>query len=260
METAPGTSGEKTDFLQAKVRTHQETDRSCQNTGYLWLLQMPRFFDSMARQRTPQSRGVCPKQALLQRTPELWAEQSTAQNTAETHVGKQSCPHKKEETKSLEVVAWQQIQDDQKAELRTPPGVTKSTSSIPSTSYVKKCLGNTDMGVVPSPIPMTPTAVLCFLSGSFKTSIFSAFSGFWLSLEQCLGELSAASHHCLLRSQATFAFSHQVGSQGMLFTPQAGQLLVGVPFPGDWHKHPMTVCPTNKGSRHTKPSLLWPWN
>lgn len=39
------------------------------------------------------SRGVCPMQALLQRTPGLWAEQSTAQNTAETRVGKQSCPH-----------------------------------------------------------------------------------------------------------------------------------------------------------------------
>lgn len=43
---------EDRDFLQVKVRAHQETDRPCQNKSHLWLLQMPGRFKSVAGQRS----------------------------------------------------------------------------------------------------------------------------------------------------------------------------------------------------------------
>lgn len=95
--------------------------------------------------------------------------------------------------------------------------------------------------------PNDISAVFCFLTGSFETSIFSVFSGFWLSLEQCLGELSSASHHhvCSGVSQLLpFPIKQEV--TGMLFTPKVGQLLLGVPFPWGLTQTPHYCLPNTQ--------------
>lgn len=103
--------------------------------------------------------------------------------------------------------------------------------------------------------PNDNSAVFCFLSGSFETSMFSVFLGFWLSLEQCLGELSPASHHCAcsgVNQPLPFClFPSSEKSQKCSSLPKPGSGCCGSHSPGDWHKHPTTDCPTHKGIRDT---------
>lgn len=104
------------------------------------------------------------------------------------------------------------------------------------------------MGVVPSPIPMTSSAVFCFLSGSFENSIFSVFFGLLTQLGAVPGRAQCCtSHHCVcsgVSQPLPFPIKWEV--TGMPFTAKVGQLLLGVSFPWGLKQTPHYCVPNTQ--------------
>lgn len=243
METAPGTSGEKTDFLQVKVRIHQETDlvktqvscdcSKCQDFSSPWQDKEPFPLQG----EFAQCRLFCKTSWTLSRTI--------------------YCPkHCRDTCGQVELLSLGKKRPNHSADPeRLKSRAANSTCShqqhhvhpIDFLHQYNKRLENTDTGVVPSPIPMTSVLCSAFCQVVWKLAFFlsfrasdSAWSSAWESSVLHLTTVSAqeSANLCLFPSGGM--------SQKCSSLPKLGNSC--------WGSHPPDTNTPLLSAQHTKAS------
>lgn len=198
-----------------------------------------------------QSRGVCPVQALLQRTG-LSAEQSTAQSTAET-CGQTELPSLAKKRPNH----WELFPDSRSRGIKrqscqlhlesprapAPSHYPTSVNALRTRTWSSQSHPDDISAVFCSQVVLKPALFLSFRVPD------SAWSSTWES-----SVLHSSSVPAQESAQPCLFPSHGMGNTvtGMLLTPKAGQLLLGAPCPWGLTPAPHHCVPnTQRHQAHT---------